>query len=49
MSTQFFSKLSQNYIELLEDDKYYDVTIEVGKDPHVEIFHARINILFYRS
>ena len=33
MSTQFFSKLSQNYTELLENDEYYDVTIEVGKDP----------------
>ena len=24
MSTQFLSKLSQNYIELLDDDEYYD-------------------------
>ncbi|GES93505.1 hypothetical protein GLOIN_2v1881255 [Rhizophagus clarus] len=30
MSTQFFSKLSKNYIELLKDDEYYDVTIEVA-------------------
>ncbi|CAB4427311.1 unnamed protein product [Rhizophagus irregularis] len=29
MSTQFFTKLSQNYLELLKDDKYYDTTIEV--------------------
>jgi hypothetical protein len=28
MSTQFFTKLSQNYIELLKDDEYYDITIE---------------------
>ncbi|CAB4411783.1 unnamed protein product [Rhizophagus irregularis] len=34
MVTQFFSKLSQNYIELLKDDEYYDVTIEVGEDPN---------------
>ncbi|GES93537.1 BTB/POZ protein [Rhizophagus clarus] len=34
MSTQFFSKLSQNYIELLKDDEYYDITIEVGEDPN---------------
>ncbi|GBC09465.1 hypothetical protein RclHR1_00890001 [Rhizophagus clarus] len=34
MSTQFFSKLSQNYIELLKDDEYYDATIEVGEDPN---------------
>uniref|UniRef100_U9V7Y7 Uncharacterized protein n=1 Tax=Rhizophagus irregularis (strain DAOM 181602 / DAOM 197198 / MUCL 43194) TaxID=747089 RepID=U9V7Y7_RHIID len=33
MSKQFFSGLSQNYMEILEDDEYYDVTIEVGEDP----------------
>ena len=49
MSTQFFSKLSQNYIELLKDDEYYDITIEVGKDPNVKIFHAHMIILCYRS
>jgi len=30
MSTQFFSSLSKNYIEILEDDKYFDITVEVG-------------------
>ena len=50
MSTrQFFSKLSQNYIELLEDDQYYDITIEVGEDPDVKIFRAHMSILCYRS
>jgi hypothetical protein len=49
MFTQFFSKLSQNYIELLNDDEYYDVTIEVGEDPNVKIFRAHMNILCYRS
>jgi hypothetical protein len=49
MPTQFFSKLSQNYIELLEDDEYYDITIEVGEDPNVKIFRAHMNILCYRS
>ncbi|GBC40651.2 BTB/POZ protein [Rhizophagus irregularis DAOM 181602=DAOM 197198] len=29
MSKQFFSGLSQNYMEILEDNEYYDVTIEV--------------------
>ena len=48
MSTQFLSKLSQNYIELLEDDEYYDITIEVGEDPNVKIFRAHMNILCYR-
>ena len=49
MSTQFFTKLSQNYIELLKDDEYYDITIEVGEDPDVKIFRAHMNILCYRS
>ncbi|GET51590.1 uncharacterized protein OCT59_025417 [Rhizophagus irregularis] len=49
MSTQFFSKLSQNYIELLGDDDYYDITIEVGEDPNVKIIHAHMNILCHRS
>ncbi|EXX75237.1 uncharacterized protein OCT59_025294 [Rhizophagus irregularis] len=49
MATQFFSKLSQNYIELLKDDEYYDITIEVGEDPNVKIFRAHMNILCYRS
>jgi hypothetical protein len=49
MSTQFLSKLSQNYIELLEDNEYYDITIEVGKDPNVKFFRAHMNILCYRS
>jgi hypothetical protein len=49
MSAEFFSKLSQNYIELLKDDEYYDITIEVGEDPNVKIFRAHMNILCHRS
>jgi hypothetical protein len=49
MSTQFFTKLSQNYIEILEDNEYYDVTIEVGEDPNVKIFRAHMIILCHRS
>ncbi|GBC10248.1 hypothetical protein RclHR1_09470008 [Rhizophagus clarus] len=49
MSAQFFTKLSQNYIELLKDDEYYDVTIEVDKDPNVKIFRTHMNILCHRS
>ncbi|GES93501.1 hypothetical protein GLOIN_2v1868421 [Rhizophagus clarus] len=49
MSTQFFSKLSKNYIELLKEDEYYDITIEVGEDPNVKVFRAHMNILCYRS
>ena len=49
MSTQFFSKLSQNFIEILKDDEYYDITIEVGEDPNVKIFRAHMIILCHRS
>jgi hypothetical protein len=49
MSKQFFQNLSQNYIEILEDDEYYDITIEVGEDPNVKIFRAHTIILYYRS
>ena len=31
MLSQFFTRLSENYIEILNDDEYYDITIEVGK------------------
>jgi hypothetical protein len=46
---KFLPKLSQNLLEILEDDEYYDITIEVGTDPYVKIFHAHMNILNYRS
>ncbi|EXX57569.1 hypothetical protein RirG_206010 [Rhizophagus irregularis DAOM 197198w] len=49
MAAHFFATLSQNYIELLEDDEYYDTTIEVGEDPYVKIFRTHMNILCYRS
>jgi len=49
MITQFFSQLSQNFINILKDDEYYDITIEVGKDPEVKIFRAHMVILSYRS
>ncbi|GES76304.1 carbohydrate-binding module family 13 protein [Rhizophagus clarus] len=42
-------KLSQNLLEILDDNEYYDITIEVGNDPHVKIFRANIAILNHRS
>ncbi|UZO04949.1 uncharacterized protein OCT59_025310 [Rhizophagus irregularis] len=42
MSAEFFSKLIQNYVELLEDDEYYDITIEVGEDPNKDNVLAHI-------
>ncbi|PKY30871.1 hypothetical protein RhiirB3_419121, partial [Rhizophagus irregularis] len=46
---EFLPKLSQNFLEILDDEEYYDITIEVGKDPHVKIFRAHMVILNYRS
>ncbi|EXX55674.1 uncharacterized protein OCT59_027257 [Rhizophagus irregularis] len=42
-------KLSQNLLEILNDEEYYDVTIEVGNDPYIKIFRAHMVILYYRS
>jgi hypothetical protein len=46
---QFLPKLSQNFLEILEDNEFYDITIEVGNDPYVKIFRAHMVILNYRS
>ena len=43
------TKLSQNLLEILNDEEYYDITIEVGNDPHVKVFRAHMVILNYRS
>ena len=49
MVDKLLSKLSQNLLEILNDEEYYDITIEVGNDPHVKIFRAHMVILNYRS
>ncbi|CAB4433239.1 unnamed protein product [Rhizophagus irregularis] len=46
---KFLPKLSQNLLEILEDNEFYDVTIEVGNDPYVKIFRSHMVILNYRS
>ena len=46
---KFLPKLSQNLLEILDDDEYYDITIEVGNDPYIKIFRAHMVILNYRS
>ncbi|GBC09336.1 hypothetical protein RclHR1_08780007 [Rhizophagus clarus] len=46
---EFLPKLSQNLLEILDDEEYYDITIEVGDDPNVKIFKAHMVILNYRS
>jgi hypothetical protein len=47
MSKQFFSRLSKNYIKILNDE-YYDI-IEAGEDLNVKIFHVHMIILCYHS
>ena len=42
-------KLSQNLLEILNDEVYYDITIEVGNDPNVKTFRAHMVILNCRS
>ncbi|GES83726.1 carbohydrate-binding module family 13 protein [Rhizophagus clarus] len=32
--SEFLPKLSQNLLEILDDEEYYDITIEVGNDPN---------------
>ena len=49
MDNRFLSKLSQNLLEILCDNEFYDITIEVGKDPYVKIFRANMAILNCRS
>ena len=51
VDNKLLPKLSENLLEILnnDDDEYYDVKIEVGKDPHVEVFRAHMVILYYRS
>ncbi|GBB90175.1 hypothetical protein RclHR1_17050003 [Rhizophagus clarus] len=46
---KFLPNLSKNLLEILEDNEFYDVTIEVGNDPYVKIFRAHMVILYYRS
>ena len=49
MVDKLLFKLSQNLLEILNDEEYYDITIEVGNDPYVKIFRAHMVILSYRS
>lgn len=46
---KFLQKLTQNLLEILDDEVYYDIVIEVGNEPHVKSFHAHMVILYYRS
>ncbi|RIB10114.1 hypothetical protein C2G38_212869 [Gigaspora rosea] len=49
MAAKFFEKLSNNYLELLEDKEDYNVIINIGEAPNVKIFQAHSAILKHRS
>jgi hypothetical protein len=48
-NNELLPKLSQNLLEILNDNEYNDITIEVGNDPYIKIFRAHMIILHYRS
>ena len=48
-NNELLPELSQNLLDTLNDDEYYDITIEVGNDPYVKIFRAHMVILNCRS
>jgi len=41
IDNKLLPKLSQNLLEILDDEEYYDITIEVGNDPYVKVFQAQ--------
>src|SRR5436190_8430758 len=49
VDNKLLPKLSQKLLEILNDEEYYYITIEVGNDPQVKVFRAHMVILNYRS
>ncbi|RHZ48308.1 hypothetical protein Glove_553g8 [Diversispora epigaea] len=49
MSFKFFDKLSQDFSELLNDEKEYNVVIEVDKEENKKSFTSHSVVLRYRS
>ncbi|RHZ58867.1 hypothetical protein Glove_367g23 [Diversispora epigaea] len=49
MNFKFFDKLSQDFSELLNDKKEYNVVIEVDKEGNMKSFTAHSVVLRYRS
>jgi hypothetical protein len=48
-SSNLTNLLSQSLLDTLDNDEYYDITIEVGNDPDVKTFRAHMVILSCRS
>ena len=49
MTFKFFDKLSQDFSELFNDKKEYNVVIEVDKERNKKSFTAHSVVLRYRS
>ena len=49
MAIKFFEKLSDNYLELLDDKEDFNIVINVGELPNTKIFQAHSAILRCRS
>nr|CAG8554796.1 11447_t:CDS:2 [Entrophospora candida] len=49
MESKILSSLSQDYLNLLESEKCFDVIINVGKEPNLKKFNAHSLILHTRS
>ncbi|CAG8534601.1 3513_t:CDS:2 [Funneliformis mosseae] len=49
MASEFFSGLSQNFSQLLEDADDYNIIIKVGENSNTKEFNAHSNILRARS
>ncbi|RIB27665.1 hypothetical protein C2G38_2159950 [Gigaspora rosea] len=49
MSSKFFIQLSQDFTQLLESEYDYNVVIEVGEKPNIQLFKGHSAILYQRS
>ncbi|RIB20170.1 hypothetical protein C2G38_2141291 [Gigaspora rosea] len=49
MALKYFEKLSNNYLELLNDEKDFNIAINVGESPNTKKFRAHSAILKCRS
>ena len=49
MESKFLTKLSQDYLQLLEIEEYADVIIQVGQEPENKEFRAHSLVLRSRS
>ena len=49
MIVKFFEKLSDNYLDLLDDKEDFNIIIKVGESSNTKIFQAHSAILRYRS